>query len=138
MFKFLPHVADVYIQASGKTLEQAFADCALGLEQTMVEIKDIKPEIEKKFEIESEDEKSLLFDFLSQFLVFHDVENLIFSEVKVESIKKNEKFKLKAVAKGEVFDSKKHRQNTLVKAITYHEMEIKKDKEFIIKVLIDI
>jgi SHS2 domain-containing protein len=138
MFEFLPHVADVYIKASGKTLEEAFAQCALGLEQTMVEIKDVKPEIEKKFEIESEDEKSLLFDFLSQFLIFHDVDNLIFSEVKVESIKKNEKFKLKAVAKGEVFDANKHRQNTLVKAITYHEMEIKKNGEFIVKVLVDI
>lgn len=138
MFKFLPHTSDVYITATAKTLEEAFADCALGLEQTMVEIKDIKPEIEKRFEIESEDEKSLLFDFLNQFLIIHDVENLIFSEVKVESIKKNEKFKLKALAKGEVFDENKHRQNTLVKAITYHEMEIKKNEEYFVKVLVDI
>jgi len=135
-FKFLEHTADQYIEAYGKTLEEAFENCALGLEETMTDTSKVKPKIEKKIEIEAEDDKALLFDFLTQFLIFHDAENMLFSEIKVHKI---EEGKLKATAKGEEYDPKRHESKTHVKAITYHEMDIKKEKDkYIVRVLVDI
>ncbi len=139
-FKFLEHTADVFIEDYGKTLEEAYQNTAIGLGHLYVESENVESKIEKKIEVESEDEKALLFDFLNNFITFHDADNLIFHEVKVEKIEeKDGNFHLTATTKGEEYNSEKHEQGTVAKAVTYHEMEIKKEKDkYIIKVLIDI
>ncbi|MGC8940456.1 MAG: archease [Candidatus Nanoarchaeia archaeon] len=51
----------------------------------------------------------------------------------------NEKeLKLKAICKGETMDRKKHETRTHVKAATYHKMEIKKNKTWKARVILDI
>lgn len=139
-FKHLPHTADVYVEAYGKNLEEAFANAALGMENVITSTEKVEPKVKKRIEVESEDEKALLFDFLTRFLILHDAENLVFSDIKVESIRpSNGKLALKAVAWGEQFDAKKHESGTYVKAVSYMEMSIKKENgKVTIKVLIDI
>lgn len=139
-FEFLPHTADVYIQAYGKNLEEAFANAALGMENIITNTKKVKPVIKKEIQVENEDEQDLLVDFLTQFLIFHDAENLVFSKIKVKKIEQtNQGLKLEAEAWGEQFDQTKHDQGTYVKAATYRDMEIEKGKNFVrVKVLVDI
>ena len=139
-FRFLEHTADMYIEAWGRTLKEAFENTAVGLGFIIVPSDNVEPKVEKKINVESEDEQALLFDFLSNFLIFQDAEELIFHRVKVEKIeKKSGKYHLAARALGEKFDSEKHEEGTHVKAITYHYMEIKKEKnKYKIKVLVDI
>lgn len=139
-FEFLPHTADVYVQAYGKTLEEAFENTALGMAELITKIKDVKPKIRKHLILESEDEQSLLVDFLTQFLILHDSKNLVFSKIKVKKIEKTKNgLKLEAEAWGEPFDEKKHEQGTYVKAATYRDMEIEKSEKHVrVKVLLDI
>jgi SHS2 domain-containing protein len=138
-FRFLPHTADVYIEAFGKDLEETFANTALGLENIITNTKNVRPNIEKEINIQAEDEKALLFDFLTQFLILHDAENLVFSKIVVKKIyTSNNRLVLEASAWGEPFDPKKHESGTYVKAVSYMEMEIEKKRRVRIKVLIDI
>jgi SHS2 domain-containing protein len=139
-FEFLPHTADVYIQAYGKDLAEAFANTALGMAELITKIKNVKPKIKKEIKVESDDEQSLLVDFLTQFLILHDSENLVFSKVNVKKIiPSKEGVKLEAEAWGEPFDEKKHEQGTYVKAATYRDLEIEKTNKGVrIKVLLDI
>lgn len=139
-FRFLEHTADMYIEADGKTLEEAFSNAAEGVGFMTVSSDNVNEKIKKSFKIESENLESLLFDFLSKFLFFLDAENLVFHKVLVEKIEeKNKKWFLSAKAFGEEFNQDKHETGTHVKAITYHEMEIKKKgKDYIVKVLVDI
>ncbi len=139
-FKFTEHSADTYIEAFGDNLKEAFENVAVGMGFLIVESDNVDEKIKKEIVIESEDLESLLFDFLSEILVFQDAESLIFHNVNVKKIdKKNKSWRLKAKIKGEKFDSKKHKQGTHVKAITYHNMEIKEEKEkFKVRVLVDI
>ena len=128
-FKHLPHTADVYVEAYGKNLEEAFANAALGMENIITNTEKVAAKVKRNIAIAAEDEKALLFDFLTQFLIFHDAENLVFSEVRVESIKAaNGKLVLKAVAAGEDFNAARHESGTYVKAVSYMEMSIKKEK----------
>ena len=137
-FEFLEHTADIYIQAYGKTLKQAFEHCALGLNQQIVDLKNVEKKVFKKIKVKAEDLQSLLIDFLSKFLYFLDVDGLVFSEVKITKFDKKN-FSIEAIAKGEKFDLKKHEEGCHVKAITYHDLTIKKKKDiWVIKVLIDI
>jgi len=130
----------MYIEAEGKTLEDAFANVAEGVGFMIVSSENVAKTVKKSFKIESENKESLLFDFLSKFLFFLDAENLIFHKVVVEKIEeKNKKWFLSAKAFGEEFNAEKHETGTHVKAITYHEMKInKKNNQFVVKVLVDI
>ncbi len=140
-FKFLDHTADMYVKAYSKTLEGAFEQIVYSLMTTISpDLNLIFPKTEKFIEIVSEDKEALLFDFLSEFLFIFDVEELVFSSVKVKSIdKNNDNYKLEAIAKGEVFNIEKHEIGTEVKAITYNMMKIEEKKNKIeIDVVFDI
>jgi len=125
-FKFVEHTADVKVKCWGSTLEEAFGQAAYGLIATITpNLELIANEVEKTIEVKAEDKEALLYDFLSEFLFFFDVEKLVFGTIKVKSIeKKSEYFKLHALLEGEPFDRDKHELGTEVKAITYSYMTI--------------
>ena len=133
-FRFLEHTADQKFQAFGKTLEEAFENAAYALKTTITESK-IEQKVKKTIEVKSEDKKALLYDFLEQFLILLDSENFILSEI--ESLKIKD-LKLTAKLKGDT-DLKKYEINTHIKAVTYQEMKIKKEKNnYMVQVILDL
>lgn len=140
-YRFLEHTADVSVESQGRSLEEAFEQTAYSLIETITpNLKLISPMTEKIIKIEAEDKEALLFDFLSEFLYLFDVEQLVFSDIKVKPIKKiNDRYQLMALIKGEKFDKNKHEIGCEVKAITYSFMEIKEKKDRVkINIVFDI
>ena len=134
-FEFLPHTADVKFRAYGRTMEEAFSNAALALTAVIVEPSQIKPRVKKKIKVVSEDEKALLYDFLEQFLILLDSEGFLLSSVKELKIGD---LKLKAKIVGDT-ELEKYKTETHIKAVTYQEMDIKKEKDrFILQVVLDI
>ena len=135
MFKIIEHTADIGIEAYGKNLEEAFENAAKGMFAIITNNGKIESKIERKVEIPHEgDEELLLVDWLSELLYIHDVENLVFGDFKV---KINDK--LVGYAYGEKYDRQKHGYGMQIKAVTYHMLEIKRNKKGVtIKVLFDI
>ncbi|MFX0038954.1 MAG: archease [Promethearchaeota archaeon] len=129
-YKFLDHTADVSVEAEGRTLEEAFEQTVYSLMETITpSIGSITPKTERIIKIEAEDKEALLFDFLTEFLYIFDVDGLIFNQVEIQPINKDEqKYYLKAVVKGEKFDKLKHEPGTEVKAITYSYINIEEKK----------
>lgn len=140
-YKFLEHTADVSVEIQGTSLEEAFEQTAYSLMETITpDLNLISPKIEKNLTIEAEDKEALLFDFLTEFLYFFDVDGLIFNDITINKIQKGQdKYKLNALIKGEKFNKSKHKIGTEVKAITYSFMEIEEKKEKVtIKIVFDI
>lgn len=136
-FEFLEGAtADVLFKAYGRDLDEAFGNAGLAMFEVMVDTKQIEPLITKRFTKQSEDLKSLLYDFLEELLYLHESEGLVFNEF---LIKINPKiFTLTAIVKGDNL-KEGFEVRSVVKAVTYHEMEVKKtDKGFSLKVLLDI
>ena len=80
----------------------------------------------------------LLHDFLEEILFFQDTENLIFRRIIIDELDEKN-CSLSAIFYGENFDSKKHVSKSQIKAITYFDMQIKKEKEtYVIKFIADI
>jgi len=125
-FKFLEHTADVYIEAWGTTLDEAFEQSAIAMFEVMTDTKKVKPKREYNIAITAEDEYLLLYDWLEELLFLYDTENVVFSEFSVKITHEKDTFVLEGIAKGEIFNSKKHEPRTEVKAITLSMMEIKK------------
>jgi len=140
-FKFLEGMAtaDVAIEATGKTLEEAFADAALAMFEVQTNTKKVESLISKKVEIKSEDKKSLLLDWLSELIYLRDVEDMFFSKFDIEIEKLNDKFRLIANAYGEKIDVKKHELKTEVKGVSYTLMKIEeKPDECKVRVILDV
>jgi SHS2 domain-containing protein len=128
--------ADVAFIAHGKNLNELFVNAALAMFEVMVNTKQIKPKVKREVKVKGNDLQSLMFNWLNELLVYVDSENLAFCEfdIKVDE----EKFKLEAICKGEEMNREKHETRTHVKACTYHQMEIKKNKIWEAKVILDI
>ena len=58
-FEFFEVTADVGIKSYGKTLEEAFENAALAMFEVITDTSKIEPKIERKIEVESEDECAL-------------------------------------------------------------------------------
>ncbi|MEM1550850.1 MAG: archease [Candidatus Bathyarchaeia archaeon] len=139
-FEFLEHTADVYIAAYGRNLKEAFENAALAMFETMTDTADVKREREDTIEVEGEDMESLLYNWLESLLVKFEIENILYSDFNVLSIKgENGKLRLKAKIYGEPFDSERHKQKVGIKAVTYHRMEINERPDGVtIKFILDI
>ena len=138
-FEFQEHTADVIVVAHGDSLEEAFENAALALFEVMTDTKTVEPRIEDVFEVEGFDELSLLYAWIENFIIEFDVNLKLYSKFKIEKIERiGEGLRLKGKAWGEVFKRGKHPSRTEVKAVTYHEMEIIRNKGVKARFILDI
>lgn len=124
-YEYLEHTADIKIRAYGSSLEEAFKNSAYALTDVVTDHKKVKKKIKKQINVESENQEALLYDFLEQFIILLDSEGFLLAEIK--DLKINN---LKLTAKI-IGDNKpqNYETKTYVKAITYQEMFIKKEKD---------
>jgi SHS2 domain-containing protein len=134
-FEFLEHTADIKFKAFGKTLEEVFENSALAMLNIIYKGK-VKEEKKLKIKANGKDIESLLYNFLEEFLFLFDSENFLLSDVK--NIKINEKnLTVEAEVSGD--DAKNYKISAHIKAITYHEMFVKKDKnKYAAQVVVDV
>lgn len=128
-FEWVEHPSDVGFRAYGRDLAEAFENAALALFEVMVDTSKVEPRKEIKVELEAEDEKALLYDWLERFLYLHDAQGLVMSKFKVEDLSRfRGGLRLKARSWGERFDPAKHEPKVAIKAITYHMMKIERER----------
>lgn len=136
-FKFLEHTADVKFQAFGKNLEESFGNAALAMFNSMYKGK-IKSVKSKKIKVNGKDLENLLYNFLEELLILIDSEGFFLSSVKSLKISdKKETFELVAEVVGD--KAANYEISLDVKAITYNEMQIKKEKgKYVVQVVLDV
>lgn len=118
-YEILEHTADLKIRAYGKNLEEVFSNMLQGMfESCQPEMENREPVI-RDVRVKSENLESLLIDFLSEALYLSDVNNEIYFEAKFKALTNKE---LKGKIKGKKFK----RLSTEIKAVTWHDLEIKK------------
>ena len=134
-FKFISHTADLKFQAFGKNLEEVFKNSALALSNSIYDGK-VKEKKTFKIKAQGHDLENLLYEFLEEFLVLFDSKNFLLSKIK--NLKLDEK-KLKIEAEIVGDDVINYETSMHIKAITYNEMFVKKEKDkWISQVVVDI
>ncbi len=142
--KFLDHTADVFFVARGNTLAELFEQCALAVEETMVDLGPVKPLHKEKILVEADKVDRLLFDFLDELVFFKDYKQLVFRQFDLtiaepKIAEQGGMYSLACIAQGEKIDPLRHNPKVDVKAITMHEFEVIKDaKGWKAQVLVDI
>jgi len=122
-FEVLDHTADIGLIVYGEDLKTLFENAGEAFFHLITDLKKVRRRVEKRIEIRGEDLERLMVDWLSELLYLHDVENLLFKGFKVESVGEGG---LKARVKGEPFQEGVHVIKTGVKAVTYHQIEVRK------------
>lgn len=113
--------SDVVFEAYGRDLAGLFENAAMALSSIICQIEEIGKSVSKKIELEGDDVKDLMFNWLQKIIEMVDVDGLFFSRFRIEDISKT---KLNAVCYGEESDPGKG--GVLVKAVTYHRFNVEK------------
>lgn len=129
-YRFLEHTSDAYIEAWGPTLEEAFAESAESLFETMLSLEKVDPQTETRLNASGHDEKELLYNWLETLLLEFDINGNVYSKFDIEPITHDtSSLTLYATVKGEKYQPQKHGSKEEVKAVTYHQMEIQKQPD---------
>ncbi|MFC1894441.1 archease [Candidatus Dependentiae bacterium] len=133
-YEFLPHIADIRLKIKGDCLEDLFTVAMQGMGNLIKSgacpFKEEDNELLKeKIEISSIDSTSLLIDFLSEILTHSQIDKSVYCKVKFSKINNNFVSATIFGKKVEIFDED-------IKAVTYHEAEIKKDEKGIFSTII--
>ena len=134
-YEYFEATADIGLRAYGKDINQAFENASLAIFNIISDTSSIDALKEIEFEIVSEDEVSLLYDYLEELLFFHEVEFMLFSEFHVEI---DENLHLKAKIKGESIDWDKHERKCEIKAIPFHKMHVEKTDFVEVQAIVDL
>lgn len=126
-FEILDHPADIGIKVKGETLEKLFINAALGTTFLITEVKDIEyTKIKKKIDFSCKNLTELFTKWLDEVIYFFDSEGFIIRNIKLDSLNDSS---LHATLEGEKLNTQKHKVKLYLKAVTYHQLEIKKDKK---------
>lgn len=132
-------IADIAYDAYGKSYDELFYNSALALFECSAELDKVEKKKEKKIKLENEDIEKLLFDFLNEIVYIKDVDYMIFKDLDVKILKKDNNFVLKATLYGEGIDMEKHELGNDIKAVTYHQFKIYEEKNgYRARIVIDI
>ncbi len=125
-FEFLEHTADVVVKAYGDTLAEAFVAAGEAMFALITDLSKVEPKQELVIEVESTDHEGLLVQFLSELIIIHEVNGMVFREFTVTFRGDDH---LSAVGLGEPFDATRHESGLHVKAASYHMLEIVEEKD---------
>jgi SHS2 domain-containing protein len=135
-YEIIEHTADIGVKAYGDTLSEAFAHAAQGMFDIITDTSQIKNKGTYRIELSAENLEELLVDWLGELLFLQGARNLVFGDFNVTVDEKNSK--LSANVSGEELNSEKHTIGTEIKAVTYHMLEIRREKPCFVTVLFDI
>jgi len=152
-YELIDHTADIGIRLSNKTLKGIFEDGAFALFDILCDIKKVQAGFERTISVEAVNNEELLNEFLSMLLREFTVDNNLISKVKIQDIRTEnaptsvgtefipfsaglryatrstqdaQRLILSALISGQPYDPKRHSIKTEIKAVTFHNLAIKK------------
>jgi SHS2 domain-containing protein len=120
--------ADVGLIATGRDLEELFADTAAGMTAIMVDGEGLDDRRKLSFELEEENLDDLFYKWLSELIYYKDAEEFLLKRC-VLQITENHKIRLKAELFGDTIDPERHVLKIDVKAVTYYRFRIEKVRD---------
>lgn len=124
-YRFLDHTADVAVELTAPTLGALYAAALAAFTDTVTERARVEPAEARSFTVEAADAETLLVDWLGELVYAFEVDARLFhdAEVAIEETAAG-RLRLTARARGERYDPARHPIKVLVKAVTYHGLEV--------------
>jgi SHS2 domain-containing protein len=124
-FRFLDHTADLGILVFGGDLEELFTNAGEAFFTIITDLRRVRESTERIIRVESTNLEDLMVNWLGELLYLHDVDGLLFRSFSIDELRDGT---MKARARGEAFHEGRHVIKTEIKAVTYHQIEVKEEK----------
>ncbi|MBI4621281.1 MAG: archease [Desulfobacterales bacterium] len=135
-YEFIDHTADLGIEVYGRDLKGLFQNAGQALFEIICDPSEITESIEKKVAVDGEDLEQLMVVWLGELLYLHDVERLLLRRFEVEEVGER---RLTATVYGEELKEGHHTIKTEIKAVTYHQIQVRQeDGRWIARVIFDL
>jgi len=135
-YEFIDHTADMGVEVYGRDLRELFQNAGEALFEIICDVSEVTESIEKRVAVDGEDLEQLMVVWLGELLYLHDVERLLFKRFEVEEVGER---KLVATVYGEELKEGYHTIKTEIKAVTYHQIQVRQeDGRWIARVIFDL
>jgi SHS2 domain-containing protein len=128
-YELIDHQADVGLQATGETLEEALIDGVRGLLSLMVDRDTVEPTGSSRIDASGDDPGALYVDLLNAVLAAKDIHGMFFHDIELQEIDEQDgTWRLAATLSGEPIDLSRHEVDSDVKAATYGGLLVQHDE----------
>ena len=131
-YKVIDHTADVCVRVSAKSLKDLLKNAAKAMMRIITNPEKVKPMKSIKMSVKGDNKEEVLVKWLQEILYKVEVKKMLFKDFEILDI--NDKY-VSGKAYGENIDLKRHDLLHQIKAITHHNLTIKKAKD---KLTVDI
>jgi SHS2 domain-containing protein len=118
----LDHPADVRLRIRGGNLKELMENAARGMIEVFLNPKSVCHHETFRVEAEGPDPESLLVNWLQEILFTFDAERFAPCAVRVTALTED---RIAGELGGEEFDPDRHETRTEIKAVTWHDLEIR-------------
>jgi len=122
-YKILRHTADLKIKIWARDLKKLFSLALFSLFQT-INAKTKGNFVFRKIKVKSNDLPSLFVDFLNESLCLSQIKKEVFFDFKIKKSSFEKDFFIEGLLKGKKIES----ADFDIKAVTYHQLKIEKNK----------
>jgi len=117
-YRVFNHTADLGVEIYGKTVEELLVNAAFAIGDLMTDLQNVEVTRARRIVAEGTDWEDLLVNYLREALYLFNGEGLLLGDYAIIEIDPRH---VVGEARGEPFDPDRHRINTEIKAVTYHQ-----------------
>ena len=121
-YELVDHTADLGIRVWADDTKGLFEESARALFDIITNLTKVEPHLKREIVVRGSSQEELMVAWLNELLYLHEVKRLLFRDFSIIEIDEGT---VTGVAEGEEFDKARHSIKTEVKAVTYHQLEIK-------------
>lgn len=125
IYQTIDHTGDLGILVRSPTLESLFVEAARAMFEQIADLGAVAPREEEEIVVDAESSETLLRDWLAELLYKFSGEGRIYADFTVAF----EPGRLRARARGEAYDPTRHPLRTELKAVTYHQLLVVREKD---------
>ncbi|MDW7982622.1 MAG: archease [Thermomicrobium sp.] len=119
-YQYLDHEADIGLEATGRTLEEALSDGVRGLLALLVDPETVEPRETVSVHASGEDAGALYVALLNAVLAAVDIHGMFFRDFRLDRLERvDDHWAVEGTLSGEPIDLARHAVEIEVKAATY-------------------
>lgn len=122
-YRFFEHTADIGVQVRGPTLPRLFENASLALFDLVCDRSGVRARRRLKVAVEGSGLEDLLVRWLTELLYLHETGGWLFSSFAVDRVDRR-RFRAWGAVRGEPIDAARHLLHREVKAVTYHQIHL--------------
>lgn len=126
-YRVFDHTADLGMEIYGGTAGDLFSNAAFAVFDTITDLSQVRSRETRNIVVEGSGWEDLLVNFLREVLYLFNGEGFLSKECVIQAIGEGY---CEGMISGERFDPSRHRIHKEIKAVTYHQVTVRKTPEY--------